>query len=544
MHMSMHFESCDSANATSISAWLAGGPSNRVVEWHPRACQHCGDHSVAANDKCVSCSISVHTSCVSFISQRGQVAAHQNDMCDMCVHEMSTPLSVRTTTTTTSTTCALCLTPDPDVTRPDSTDRLVKKILCYGRTWRRVPHNDIEALSVHGYYRIYDESIEDAPAVHDVSTLWEHGSRPMFVVKSSGCILVSDPLVVHSWCMQCLFQVRVDDRSSTQATLVFSIPASTARVIEELDNPTRLVSVRRSILSVSSRARRMKCMQGNARFASQQQQRGREREQGAMSSSAIRVATFETHECVFCHKQTGWTTFCMAHMASERGCAVCTDADASATHAFHPSCAVFAGMQRASRIEGYGMVCAANSEWRNAIFSGIGDFLAYMSGLNWFVTGEASSIVPDVGTALKGSRYKVDSRSCTLTPEWERGRERERERERERTTLTTHAIVSRASSASSSTQEDADNLSFNQVHLRNSMLAILDNRDMQQGPPTNVAHDANIFLGGSVLGAHVETHDLGLRHALLDALRRPPEERVSVESAMHTPLPLKKRKLN
>ena len=334
------------------SCGLVGGASNRVVEWHSLACQHCGDHSVAADKSCVACSISVHGTCVAFGRRSG-------GRCDVCVHEQLA---------SSSSTCCLCKVPDPVIDRADSTDRLSKVVLCYGRTWqRRERPTEVDSLGASGYTRIVDDRIRPSPAVHDVSTLWEQGRVPMLVVdpEDDDAVLVSDPVVAHSWCVQCLFQVQVQ---STQVAL------------DELDAPTRLEGVPSSVLSLASR------------------------NVGRRHSA---VATFETHACVFCGQRTGWTTFCFAHVASERGCELCTNAEGSATHAFHPSCAVYAGMQRTARLEGYGMLCAASSKWRDALFVGLESFLGYMSGVNWFVTGPASSMVPPCGTRLKGERYEA-----------------------------------------------------------------------------------------------------------------------------------------
>ena len=73
-------------------------------------------------------------------------------------------------------------------------------------------------------------------------------------------------------------------------------------------------------------------------------------------------ATFQTHRCVFCGEEQGWVTFCFYHMSKKAGCTVCRAGSSLPErlltfHAFHPSCAVWHGMQRIMRKEGCGMLC-------------------------------------------------------------------------------------------------------------------------------------------------------------------------------------------
>ena len=397
-----------------------------------------------------------------------------------------------------STTCCLCNVPDPAVTRSDSTDRLVKTVLCYGRTWRRTLDVNVDVLVANGYALVDDERVRPTPVVHDLVHMWEQGSVPMVVVEADGAVLVSEPVVVHSWCMQSLFQVQV--RSSLSRTSLTSMPASTQLVIAELDNPTKLVSIRAGALRV---------VRSCAPPPPQENLRGGGG--GGGGGRKAPVATFETHTCVFCGKRTGWTTSCFVHLASERGCEVCTNAaDASAAHAFHPSCAVFAGMQRVSRIEGYGMICSASAKWRDSLFGGLESFMGYMSGVNWFVTGEASSLVPEAGTALKGERF----RKCVEDDGDD------------------HCDVVAATHAAASTPRVED--STEQLELRHALLSVLDDDATIDRVGTSVSCITEASRRLRASEQDYEGDDDRLRSALLIAL----DDDVGVDDL----LPPKKRK--
>ena len=91
-----------------------GGLRNRVVEWHADACQHCGAYAPPANARCVDCGVRVHQQCIEFTDGR----------CDLC--RLGVPETTR---------CALCEVEDPTPRREDDTDRLLKAVLGFGRTW-------------------------------------------------------------------------------------------------------------------------------------------------------------------------------------------------------------------------------------------------------------------------------------------------------------------------------------------------------------------------------------------------------------------------
>ena len=237
-----------------------------------------------------------------------------------------------------STCCMLCKVDDHCTTasRADATDRLAKCVICFGHTWTRSDQTASQLVTEGGY-----------TLVDGVCTLPYKGVVDMFTHT-----LVSDPVVVHSWCAQCVAQVPSTSNTWSNA------------VLDQLDAPT----------------------------------------------------TSGRGTCIFCGEGQGWKTRCLLQTSSAGRCKLC-----GVTSWFHPSCAVWAGMQRTCRVEGYGMLCASakTKKWRDALFPGLSTYLDYASGINWFVNG-STPLVPPAGTRLKGERYNTSNasrrRAGGLTP--------------------------------------------------------------------------------------------------------------------------------
>lgn len=275
---------------------LVHGAQCRVLERHPRACQHCGFAGFSADARCGTCGVQVHSACLTLA----------DGTCDECRHDVHTSV------------CQLCLCDDPPTTGvAGETDRLTKTVVYHGRWWKRADRPP------DGYRRVVERLNKQVSAVFRPEELPFDGKHPMAVCVE-GTWYVSIPLVVHTWCAQCLFQVSpVDDE------------AWTTTIVDRMESPVRLSCATFDIA----------------------QQLGR--------------ATFETHPCVFCDAQEGWTTFCLYHLTKQAGCVRCGDRHEQTTchRAFHPSCAVRAGMQRILRWkEGFGMLCYHNKNFRGQHF--------------------------------------------------------------------------------------------------------------------------------------------------------------------------------
>ena len=150
---------------------MVGGIKNNVVEWHTGTCHHCGVYCVPADRKCADCGVQVHDQCVQL----------HNDRCDMC--SLNVP---------SSTLCALCECEDPVCLREDATDRLLRKVVCFGRTWSVALVNDEELLAEQGY--IFVEGFFEQEVVYDPLLLPHSGKYRMFArSKHDDRFLVSDP---------------------------------------------------------------------------------------------------------------------------------------------------------------------------------------------------------------------------------------------------------------------------------------------------------------------------------------------------------------
>ena len=203
-------------------------------------------------------------------------------------------------------------------------------------------------------------------AVYDPLTFPDKGMRRMCAFSDDGDLLTSDVLVVHTWCAICLLQV-----SSR------TIDEWRDRILKELLVPSRVPY--------------------------------------GIHTMPQECCTFDTHPCVFCGDKGGWTTFCFYHLSKKAGCRLCrsgTDVPARLVtkHSFHPSCAVWAGMQRLSRKEGFGMLCAQNKTFRSQHCPHLKEWLDFVPGINEFLPGHnkvsAFSLVPEETSGCKGLMHK------------------------------------------------------------------------------------------------------------------------------------------
>lgn len=317
---------------------LVTGHCNEIVEWHPDACQHCGFYGVPADSKCSACGIRTHAECVPFAG----------GLCDACLHAVEAP-------------CALCGREDPSCGRDDATDRMVKKVVYFGRTWTvGTPDGTYELVEdLHGVdLQDFFFMPQDLP---------HRGARKMAVCVGDATYL-SDPVVVHTWCALSLLQLspRTGD--------------------EWVDG-------------VAAALRHPPARHGRA-----------------AAGDVAGGATCGTHECVFCGEADGWTTACLYHLSHRAGCRICRDGErapdklATSRH-FHPSCAVWAGMQRMSRREGFGAVCFGNNRFRanNGRDDVLRDAYRHPSGIHYLLSQAAtpqSMSIPE-GVTFKGSRYPI-----------------------------------------------------------------------------------------------------------------------------------------
>ena len=332
-----------------------GGANNLIVERHPRGCQHCGFFGVPADAACERCGVRVHSQCIELREGR---------LCDDCAEGGRVANEV----------CALCQRPDPPGLAVDATDRLYKVLVLHGHEWEEEEEEeerdaDAARLELDPDGAVARELSAYPHARFAPADLPEAGARPMRVRLASGVVLRSRPLVVHSWCALCLFQIC----------------------------PTRMTDWRASL--VAEMLRRVRLPYGTV---------GR----------PVGRATHTTHACQFCGETVGWTTFCMHHMAlthpRTRGCDRCRAG--AGPHeclrtelAFHPSCAVWAGMQRIGRHEGFGMICERPKFWRSRRLPRLRTALSVCPGINEFLVGfedvDAMDLKVGEDVPRKGGRY-------------------------------------------------------------------------------------------------------------------------------------------
>jgi hypothetical protein len=273
--------------------------SAQIVARHPRMCHHCGFHGTVPEEVCADCGLQVHTSCRLMNVKDGA------KQCDMCYHEVDA-----------ATVCALCLQPDKPWTDKDSTDRLHKTLVHFGRTWTWIPdadrhvladdHNILEAGG-HGA-DVVARLEADPHATFRPADLPKSGNEKMAAVLTDGRVYTSDPLVVHSFCQDAMQLGDVPDA---------------------LDDKTKIVTYDPKANDPGNPFKQPK-------------------------------ATWETHACKVCRKQEGYAVFCFAHVSLPSGCRKC-----HSTVAYHPSCAAWHGLQRYTYNEGQrGVACNNNHSFR------------------------------------------------------------------------------------------------------------------------------------------------------------------------------------
>lgn len=313
---------------------LVNGCDCKVVEAHPDVCQHCGFYGFAADERCSGCGIQTHRQCLAM-----------DGMCDICrhgIHDMR---------------CQLCHCEDvPCMGSRGETDRLTKVVVYHGRWWKRAD------AFVQDYHHVVVGLCKDVSGTFRPDELPDEGSRPMAVCITDQWY-VSIPLVVHTWCGQCLFQVSPTQHDEWKRVIV-----------ERMEVPIRI-------------------------------------EHGCLAVTNQERSSFETHECAFCGHLCGWTTFCIYQQTKKAGCVRCGERDdqTMCNTFFHPSCAVWAGMQRIVRLkEGSGMVCYHNKNFCRQHFDRSQHlYTVHLSGIHEMLGDvKACSIdtVP-VDALQKGRRY-------------------------------------------------------------------------------------------------------------------------------------------
>lgn len=363
---------------------MVGGRHNVVVEWHTDTCQHCGAYATPADRRCTQCQVQTHSQCI---------PTNEDGRCDMCTHQLDEATAL----------CALCERVDPPLVRPDSTDRLVKQVVCFGRTWTHPGVmnllEDEAHLQQEGY--LFLEEYIDETKTYDPRVFPGEGGHKMCARSScgpDGRLVVSEPTVVHTWCAICLFQVSPSLRGEWKDTL-----------LDNLRHPRQIPF-------------------GTAK-------------------NLDRSATWRTHACVFCNSREGWTTFCLYHLTMKAGCVGCRDGPAlpcrmKSSHAFHPSCAVWAGMQRIIRSEGCGMLCSRNKDFRAARMRHLKPWLDFPSGINEMLPGaldvEPHRLVPEKGVGFKGARFCVGTHAAPLSAAEEPVEKEEQEKAEQRPDNDTH----------------------------------------------------------------------------------------------------------
>ena len=285
-----------------------GGARNQVVKLHQNMCHHCGFHAIPISHKCARCGIQCHNSCGSPI-------------CDVCENGGREAFP----------NCILCDKDDPACEDATSTDRLAMRIVYHGHRWKKTTEN----LSSHRFLASESHVAEELKANPDrhfrMDELPFHGRHPMMLFIEKVGFFESVPMVVHSWCVSCLFQINpaLDDDWKE-------------RLLQRMSScPTRSF--------------------------------------GSLRDSVTRGGV----PCQFCGDDNGWLTFCMYHNIFPAGCDRCRDAsDRSKTyHAFHPSCAVRHGMQRKYK-RMCGMFCARHKTWRSRRLETMKPWLGFVSGIN------------------------------------------------------------------------------------------------------------------------------------------------------------------
>ena len=313
-----------------------GGARNRVVQHHADMCHHCGFHAVPVKFRCATCGIQWHGPC-------GPATC---EACDMG-GEGGLP------------NCHLCEMEDPAYQCETATDRLAKRIVYHGYQWRAAASPISSHVELHPDSPVARALQRDPGRRFDMDELPGRGTNPMRVAVNGVGVLESVPLVVHSWCVACLFQISPAVERNWKERLLRSMSSCPT-----LEYGTREASV---------------------------------------TKGGVR--------CQFCGDDRGWLTFCVYHSTHAAGCDRCRDSsDRTRTfHAFHPSCAVRWGMQRIVRDGVHGMVCARQTHWCAKDMQGLKHWLGHASGINTDIV-HASCVLPSnlsapPDTPFKGNEY-------------------------------------------------------------------------------------------------------------------------------------------
>lgn len=310
-----------------------GGARNEVLQSHPNMCHHCGFHAVPVSNVCVLCGIQYHHGCGPCLPDGGR--------CDMCEGGGRDRFPD----------CFLCETPCAMWACTTSTDRLNVRLVYHGMQWRRARASDPVAsdvidLSPDSWVGV---QLRRNPRRRFLPReLPERGRRRMRVVIEGQGALESVPMVVHSWCAHCLFDVDCIDEGDEGSD------GGQERGSEALSGWRE--TLLRRMYSCGSRD------YGTASFP--------------VTRGGVR--------CQFCGSDAGWLTFCSYHLTVEAGCDLCRDSTCLevSRHAFHPSCAVRYGMQRMIRSGHGGMFCARNRVWRAQRLNHLNMWLGMASGIN------------------------------------------------------------------------------------------------------------------------------------------------------------------
>lgn len=270
---------------------LTGGTHNRVLCSHSTMCHHCGYIGGGETPNvCSECGIRTHEGCVPRF--HGGVCDGctfpDYDCCEVCRVSNATPTS-------------------------DDVDRLVMIAAFHGRRWTRGEDDERPCLAED--CEIAQRLSLDPETLFQPSHLPEGfvGCEPMRVLVD-GVSYLSHPMMVHSWCVQSVFQFHPAPTGSS----------SWQSVVESIDAPR----------------------QGSFAEASTQCKMG-----------LINTAS----PCAFCDSREGHQVFCYGHTNSSRGCVNCNwNLRPHFTYtSVHPSCAVRAGMYRViDPVDGgSGMMC-------------------------------------------------------------------------------------------------------------------------------------------------------------------------------------------
>lgn len=288
---------------------IVGGRDNLIVQSHPWNCHHCGYAALQPEQACTECGVQAHLGCVFF----------EDGKCDGCRLGVS------------SDRCVLCERSDDEELSMHSTDRFVKYVVMWGRTWTRgsTRRRELVPLRVDASHRVVRMLRANPSFTFGPDELPEYGQRLMEVFVD-GVRYTSDPLIVHTWCVHSLFQHPIPfERAVGEA-----VQLTWSTLLNELSEPTR-------------------------------------RPDGVHVGVYPKIGCFDDHACLFCGCVSGFKTFCFTHMdmdvSSTQGCSHCRWSHAPRyTHlSFHPTCAVKHGMRRVvHRVKGAGMICATGASKR------------------------------------------------------------------------------------------------------------------------------------------------------------------------------------